>query len=487
LLGPGCAPERPAIAHHAGGLIVDRGREQRAPIPCATQTGFRTSEVSVAIGNDGAILFNPAITENGALGILRSEDQGQSWHYVPHAPSAIPVPYAIDQNLWVDRPTGRTLWLSIDLPSPTPPRLDYSDDGGKSWVAAHQPCPNRAFGALGCGHPQVFSGPPTRGVKPLLHGFPDVVYVCGGGANPLACQKSLDGGNTWGPAVTIPTPLGVSCPGFTNFGLNGVVGRDGTVYVPFTPCQQPYVAISYDAGETWHLSRVANTETLGYGMLPLGIDKQGNLYVGWVGGADRLPYLSVSRDGARHWSTPLMIGAPGVNEAAIPELVAGARGQVAVSYYASKNAPGPPFPLSCGGLSVGCPGYQHETWDTYVTESFNALDQQPVFWSATLNDPAQPTWYGCTPSAIGVVTAPGSINPCTALATAMGPTLGGRVDYFGAAMAPDGTPWVGFIQECPAGLPVPGNRNCPSTLTGSNLDALFGLVGRLVRPERDED
>jgi len=54
-------------------------------------------------------------------------------------------------------------------------------------------------------------------------------------------------------------------------------------------------------------------------------------------------------------------------------------------------------------------------------------------------------------------------------------------------MAPDGTPWVGFSQKCPGGLPVSGNHNCPSTLTGGSTDGLFGLVGRLVRTGEEED
>jgi hypothetical protein len=101
-----------------------------------------------------------------------------------------------------------------------------------------------------------------------------------------------------------------------------------------------------------------------------------------------------------HWSKPLMIGAPGVNEAAVPQLVAGPQGQVAVSYYGSTNSPGPPFPPVCTGASVSCPGYQNETWSTYITETWNPLGHHPVFWSATLNHPTEPTWYGVTPSAL---------------------------------------------------------------------------------------
>jgi hypothetical protein len=172
---------------------------------------------------------------------------------------------------------------------------------------------------------------------------------------------------------------------------------------------------------------VADTDTLGPGLLALAIDKPGNLYAGGVGGTDRLPYLATSRDGGFHWSMPLMVGAPGVREAAIPGLVAGARGHVAVTYYGSKNPPGPPFPPAVSGFSLSIPSYQNETWDTYITETFNALARQPLFWSATLNDPAQPTWYGCSPSSVGVFLAPGTTNGCTSLSGAAPSLAGGRV------------------------------------------------------------
>lgn len=134
-------------------------------------------------------------------------------------------------------------------------------------------------------------------------------------------------------------------------GLNGVVSRHGTVYLPVTPCERPYIAISHDGGSTWQLSLVADTETIGWGELGLGMDKRGNPYAAWTAAADRLPYLAIYRDEALHWSAPLMIAAPGVNEAAEPQLVAGAAGQVAVSYYGSKNSPGLPFPPPCTSAS----------------------------------------------------------------------------------------------------------------------------------------
>jgi hypothetical protein len=497
-LGPGCAPDRPAVAHYAGGVLATEPHGP-APIPCVTPTGFRTSEIAVAIARSGTLLFEPALeTETTGLpiGLLRSNDLGASWSFINPSPPALPRLTAHDTTMVVDRHTGRVFWnASNGAPyGIATPHVDYSDNNGETWSSS-----STLPVLFDDGH--VFTGPPTRHLKHLMRGYPDVVYVAVAGGFTCSTHgfcgthvtKSLDGGKTFGPSVALPAPP--ECPGqLTNGGYlsYGVVSSDGTVYLPFTPCQEPYVAISHDEGATWQLVHVADTETIGFGALSLGMDKQGNLYIAWTAEADRLPYLSISRDGGLHWSAPLMIAAPGVNETAEPQLVSGARGQVAVSYYGSTNSPGVPFPTPCSGPSLSCPGYEQETWSTYITESFNALDRQRLFWSATLNDPADPTWYGATPSEIGVLGQPGLSGGAFAGGTATGqfasiggPSLFGRFDYFGATMAPDDTPWVGFDQECPFGLPVAGNPNCPSTLSGTAPDGVWGMVGRLVsaRPE----
>jgi hypothetical protein len=509
-LGPGCAPDRPAIAHYAGGVLAPTPKGEKAPIPCATATGFRTFEISIVVTNDGTILFQPALaTETTGLpvGVLRSVDQGESWSFVD--PLTTPARNSgADMNMWLDPETGRLFWSnSLGV---TPEHIDLSDDEGMTWSSS-SPVP------MNYDHTQIFSGPPTISLKGLRHGYPAVLYVvvsggytCGAFGSPCGTHlsRSLDGGMTWGTGVAIPYPADCTSPGnnpIGGYGLKGVVGHDGTVYVPFTPCETPYVAISPDEGSTWELSLVANTETVGWGELGLGMDRKGNLYATWIRATDRLLYLSISTDRGSHWSEPLMIAAPGVNEAVEPQLVVGATGQVAVSYYGSKNAP-LPFPPPCiigsptgnlgfgylsEGASLGCPAYASETWDTYMTETFNALDRQPLFWSATLNDPADSTWYGISPSALRIPEPPpgvtGGINdeyPGGATAEANG---SGRADYFAITMAPDDTPWVGFVQECPYGLPVLGNPNCPSTLTGTNSDGLFGFVGRLVRVRGERD
>jgi hypothetical protein len=189
----------------------------------------------------------------------------------------------------------------------------------------------------------------------------------------------------------------------------------------------------------------------------------------------RMPFFAVSRDHGAHWSAPLAIAAPGVNEAALPMIVVGERGHAVVAYYGSTNAPGAPFPPKCQGLPNSCPAYANETWNLYMTATYTALDAKPVFLSTTLNDPKYPVMYGCTPSLEGVVRYKGIFGP----GGARGPCQG-TVDFFGLFMASDGTAWAAFPQACPGAKPVPGNPNCPSSLTGENNDRFWTLVGRLA-------
>src|SRR5262249_39039283 len=82
-LGPGCAPDRPAIAHHAGGVPVRVHEHERAPIPCLTPTGYRAGEASIAVTNEGTVLFQSAFPEAGLpIGVLRSVDRGATWDFI---------------------------------------------------------------------------------------------------------------------------------------------------------------------------------------------------------------------------------------------------------------------------------------------------------------------------------------------------------------------------------------------------------------------
>jgi hypothetical protein len=502
-LGPGCAPERPAQAHRAGGVPAT-GEETL--VPCVAPTGWRTSEVGVVVTNSGSVLFQPAMGEPPTgfpLGVLRSDDRGGSWDFIapPSEPEAPEWNYPFDANLGIDRQSGRVFQITpgyYNLAG-TPPaatygasekaRVVFSDDDGRTWATGGDPLMRMESGDAD--KIAIFAGPAPAAFKDRLDGYPNVVYNCAG-HKPLRCQSSLDGGLTWQPVADLPFPDAVEphqgpLRDCSDFGLNGVVGPDGTAYMGYAPCNRAFVGVSRDAGASWEAVQVADVELIGYGNLSVGVDEAGNVYASWVAVDDRLPYLSISRDSGRTWSRPLMVGAPGVTEAALPRVVGGAAGQVAVSYFGSTDSPGKPFPAPCKTQpATSCPEWAGVTWGAYITESFNSVDPDPLFWSATVNDPAHPVWYGCSPSGIGVIrldeSAPyksgtGYTGGCAPGASG----LAGRQDYFGMDMAPDNTPWIGFGQACPNGLPVPGNPYCPAHLTGALSDESWGMVGRLVR------
>ena len=500
----GCAPDRVAVAHYQGGVVVANlppGEAREAPVPCSAATGWRTGEMGIAVTSTGTVVISPTFPESGApIGLIRSTDNGASWQSIVPVETP-PRTHPLDSNLGIDRKTGRIFYITPGYFIPALSQtagLWFSDDDGKTWSVGAGPGmlpPSGRSDSI-----KVFAGPPTPMSRDEMKAYPNVVYNCGG-HKPLRCQASHDGGLSWGPIIDVPFPSDLAsiqgpnndCAGFPG---SGVVGKDGTVYFGTTPCNRPYVAISQDEGQTWQPVKIADVELIGYGLDGVAMDEAGTLYAAWVAASDRLPYLSISRDRGQTWSSPVMVGAPGVKEAALPRVVAGKAGQVAVAYYGSLNSPGAPFPANCTNGPISCPEWQHVTRNMYITETFDALEAQPVFWSAAINDPAIPASYGCTPSQTGVSRLDES-NPFVRTGGKLGcwPTS----DYYAMQMSGDGTPWVGFPQMC---LGIPGNPNCPdnfaiadvadpdaggTTKLGTPTGMYLAILGRLVSEHEDSD
>jgi hypothetical protein len=122
-----------------------------------------------------------------------------------------------------------------------------------------------------------------------------------------------------------------------------------------------------------------------------------------------------------------MVAAPGVQNVQLPAFAAGAPGHIGVTYYGSRD---PSAPL----LSA------------YITQSADALDPQPLFYSGAINDPAHPIFHDH-----GVVYSP-------------------RADFIGCAFDARGTSfWAGVVKQ----LGPPG--------AGGQI-ATTGYVGRLAFP-----
>lgn len=153
-----------------------------------------------------------------------------------------------------------------------------------------------------------------------------------------------------------------------------------------------------------------------------------------------------------------MIGAPGLKEAGLAEVIVGGVGKLAVVYMGSENSPGGPFPeplcpadpLSCVGAGPGDPrDYSKVTWNGYMMQTVDALSADPTFMSATVNDPGDPLIRGTC--------GPGN---CQAVE-----------DLIDIRIGPDGTAWAALIDGC--------EKDCATGERMTN-NAESGVVGRLV-------
>lgn len=421
--GPGCDAARPAIAHRAGGIAISPA-PSGAPIPCATITGNSAESAVLSVAPSGTIFYAPVLQHGipGALGdaalVARSRDLGDSWEARdPGLPAHFPlVPW-----MHVDPATAR-LWLATPLPSLCGANISWSDDEGEHWQT------NPSVGCPGQGALKVLEGPaPRGGAQPV--GYPHVVYYCanlqdGSPLSTLYCYKSLDGGVRFDFVGSFPDPIPPppACGSTLREARAGVVGPDGVLYFPMNRCDSLGIAVSRDEGASWDILPVAVTEIEDLYVDSLAVDAQGNLYIVWLK-PDGLPYLTVSRDRGQSWSTPLMVAAPGVQQVRRTAIAAAAAGHVVIAYPGSTD--------------------DGAHFDGYITESRNALDAEPMFWSASVNDPAHPL-----------------------IDAADTESFGDRLFFGTAAIGPDGTPWAGF--HCAKTDRCPNQR--------------LGVAGRLAWP-----
>jgi hypothetical protein len=402
-----------AVLHRAGGVELAGGAPKGRPR--LFRTGVGAGEPTLGVTESGTIFFQALAS---GPQVLATGNGGRKWRDVsPKLGSMDRHPQTLDPFLYVDPWTDRVFTFDFFFGCSL---LSFSDDEGESWTTS----------LGGCGlqdHQNLFSAPPVLGPATV---YDNVVYACSTQAGATIysvasqCEKSLDGGVTFAPTGAPPyvtdrqpeNDLGVDgyCHGALGHGFGG---PDGTIYVPKGLCGQPWLAISRDEGATWTRVQVADN---GMPLGPTGVyeheasvaaDAEGNVYYFWIA-RDRLPYLAVSRDGGETWTKPMMVGPPGLKEAALPSLALGGRGKVAVVYMGSTNSPGKPFEESddCKPDPVYCfrqlfflnppdpERYENVTWNAYMTVTADALARRPVFQSASVNDPSDPMVRGtCGP------------------------------------------------------------------------------------------
>jgi hypothetical protein len=418
----GCNSRWPVVAHHAGGERMSAPGP--LPIPCATETGYATSETTIAATPSGSLFFSPANSENS---LARSSDHGASWSLSdPQQIQYTSLWNTVDPDVIVDRRTGRVFWVRATGDLRTAPILvDSSPLGWQAATAIAYAHGFQVYSSTDNGHnwltadyqheftgdwEKIYVGPPAAGA-PQPSGYPDVVYMCANAAFEVSgpgrnCYRSLDGGRTFTlvgyvlPSASSPHDVCEPLAG----GAGGGVGSDGAFYQPQSCQGGSWVAVSHDEGASWSwraITGAPGTKGLLSG-LQLAIDRANNLYALWTDGTQA--ELSISRNGGKTWGHPLGVAAPGLRQIDLPALTADAAGHVGVAYYGSTDA-------------------SAKTLTAYITETSNALDRRPLFYSAALNDPAHPIFRDYA----------GSDSP--------------RADFIGVTYDRSGNVWTGLVKQ----------------------------------------
>lgn len=378
------------------------------------RSGYTGMEPTFGITSNGWIFYVAVeSTDTNYSLVLRSKDGGRTWGQV-RGQRQTQDPY-----LWVDSATDRVFTVDYVVGCGL---IAYSDDFGDTWVD---------LPPVGCGntdHQTIFAGRP---VTSQVQGYPNVIYYCavGGGTSndsstQTACSKSLDGGKSF-----LPTKSAPFTPQFVDDGFGGLpffcgslsghifVDPAGTLYVPRGVCGQPWLAISRNEGDTWTRVQVADN---GMGRMANGdwdheaavrADGAGNVFYSWVA-RDRIPYLSISKDGGLHWSSPLRVAPPEVNESVNPNMDLDESGRLSIAFMGSTSSPGAPFPNDSTCLTKDNPindqvcsvqdqieeSYRNTTWNGYIALIEKPLMTERKIEVAPVNDPADPLIVGtCGP------------------------------------------------------------------------------------------
>ena len=270
-------------------------------------------------------------------------------------------------------------------------------------------------------------------------------------ADGQTCLRSVDGGATFKPSGSIPAD---GCDPGSAGPLFGHLATDerGTLYLGRISCRRPVIAISSDEGTSWTERVIGPEGWNGYPEVAVAIDADGVVYGVWVS-TDRLPYLVWSSDGGTTWSDPIPVGAPGVTEANLVVVEAGASGHVAIGALVSIDAPAgvkPAVAVDChDGPCTDAIFYEEVTWHASLTTTADAMDEAPLFVTAILNDPDEPIIRGAC--------GPGRCKS--------------NADFTDLTIDARGRPWMAFV-ACPDGV-------CPTRPTGGWWGSSAGMLGTI--------
>jgi hypothetical protein len=149
--------------------------------------------------------------------------------------------------------------------------------------------------------------------------------------------------------------------------------------------------------------------------------------------------LRLSTDRGLTWSKPLDLLAPGLT--AVHNWAMAQYGdQVAVAYLGHRTGP---------------------TWDGWITTAKGvraslAAGRTPVLTSGQVNDPKRPLLYGDNVQGAGTFQLPAPLGNTVPFPPPFDIQVFGN-DFIGATIAPDGTAWGSYTQDCG---PSPDSAGC---------------------------
>ncbi|HEV2891109.1 MAG TPA: sialidase family protein [Frankiaceae bacterium] len=375
--------------------------------------------------SDGCVTSCAGSTETistvapGGRMIYASFDKGSSWQdRTPGAAGVSPHAISMDPYIYVDHTPDGDRIFNIDLYVGCS-ILSFSDDNGASWITNPFAC-----GEPVNDHQTLFGGKPVS--SPTI-GYPHVLYYCFNHPAITKCSKSLDGGITFVPTTQVTAP---ECGGLNG---HGVVDAKGVVYLPLASCGRPMLAISKDEGNTWNVIRTSELDADSGGDPSVAVDANGNLYYLFVDAEDRMPFLTISRNGGKSWSKPINVAPRSVKATNLATLTVGKPGSIAVAYY---------------GSTMPEDGADRR-WSGYLASGVNVLTGKPTFYTAAVNGPSDILKIGACRGRCGRV-----------------------LDFIDVEIDLAGQPWAVFVDACSTGCEKTGKESIADN---------EGLVGTLVR------
>lgn len=318
-------------------------------------TGGDWGEPSIGITQSGALFVTAATS------LLRSRDNGEQWEDVTSNLQFT----TFDPYVWVDPATDRIFHVNLLVAGSF---LAYSDNDADTWTQLPY--------AGGPGdHQKLTSGPARSSIPGSGVAYASVLYYTVNNQQTMI-SLSLDGGNTWTNEIPISPPL--LCGGG---GLNGQPHGTltGMILIPYyQQCSAAggggtfstvYVASSTN-GASWVRTEVSRDFGGGFFDPDLASDQAGNVYLAYMGGevGNFSLYLSRSDNDGGSWQAPLRIAPTPLGTILFPTIVAGAEGELWVSYVATDE----------GSIH---PNEAPETteWYLYTTRVSAAHSDEPVF------------------------------------------------------------------------------------------------------------